>query len=131
LGKKKLLVTYGQSVHLSCFVKMPQVLRAYPITWHHYSKEKGKYQIVPRIEKYISTSEGGIVVVGASEADVGLYECWLGGSLLCLYNLQVETHRCSPPGKSVNYHKVYSDWCHEFQKYKNAMKTWEKKKGVR
>ncbi|XP_065224018.1 semaphorin-2A isoform X2 [Planococcus citri] len=128
LGKKKLLVTFGQSVHLSCFVKMPEVLRSYPVTWYHYSKEKGKYLINYRIDKYISTSEGGIVVVGVSESDAGLYECWLAGSLLCVYNLAVETHRCSPPGKSVDYHKVYSDWCHEFQKYKNAMKTWEKKK---
>jgi hypothetical protein len=23
---------------------------------------------------------------------------------------------------------VYSDWCHEFQKYKAALKTWEKRR---
>lgn len=127
IGKKKLVVTFGQSVHLGCFIKMPQVLKSFPIVWYHHSREKGKYMITYRIDKYISTSEGGIVVVSVSEADAGLYECWLAGSLLCVYNIAVETHRCSPPGKSVDYHKVYSDWCHEFQKYKNAMKAWEKK----
>lgn len=46
--KKKLSVTWGQSVHLSCFVKMPQVLSSQTVTWYHYSKEKGRYQIVYR-----------------------------------------------------------------------------------
>lgn len=78
----------------------------------------------------MSTNEGGIVVLEVSESDAGLYKCWLAGSLLCVYNLAVDTHRCSPPEKSVDYHKVYSDWCHEFQKYKNAMKIWERKKEV-
>lgn len=82
-------------------------------------------------DKYVSTSEGGVVVLEVSESDAGRYECWLAGSMLCVYHVPVETHRCSPPGKSVDYHKVYSDWCHEFQKYKNAMKSWERKKEVR
>lgn len=42
---KRLTVTFGQSVHLSCFVKMPQVLKVYPITWYHHSKEKGRYTV--------------------------------------------------------------------------------------
>lgn len=70
------------------------------------------------------------MVLGVSESDAGRYECWLAGSSLCVYHVFVDTHRCSPPGKSVDYHKVYSDWCHEFQKYKNAMKSWERKKEV-
>uniref|UniRef100_A0A1B0GJS2 Uncharacterized protein n=1 Tax=Lutzomyia longipalpis TaxID=7200 RepID=A0A1B0GJS2_LUTLO len=35
--------------------------------------------------------------------------------------------RCTPPNKSNDYQKIYSDWCHEFEKYKSAMKSWEKK----
>lgn len=42
---KRLAVTFGQSVHLSCFVKMPQVLKVYPVTWYHHSKEKGRYMV--------------------------------------------------------------------------------------
>ncbi|XP_072153742.1 semaphorin-2A isoform X2 [Bemisia tabaci] len=127
VGRKKLVVTWGQSVHLSCFLKMPQVLSLHPISWYHYSKEKGRYQIQYRGDKYISTSESGLVVVAVAESDAGRYDCQLGGALLCTFNLTVDAHRCAPPGKNADYHKVYSDWCHEFQKYKHAMKTWEKK----
>lgn len=38
--------------------------------------------------------------------------------------------RCSPPEKSNEYQKIYSNWCHEFEKYKSAMKTWERKQEV-
>ncbi|XP_075210954.1 semaphorin 2a [Lycorma delicatula] len=125
--KKKLTVTWGQSVHLSCFLKMPQVLSSQTVTWYHYSKEKGRYQIIYRPEKYIETCERGLVIVSVSEADSGRYDCWLGGALLCSFNITVDTHRCSPPNKTRDYHKIYSDWCHEFEKYKNAMKTWQRK----
>nr|CAD7268322.1 unnamed protein product [Timema shepardi] len=121
--KKKMLVTWGQSVHLGCFLKMPLVLNTHSVTWYHYSKEKGRYPIVYRPDKYILTSEHGLVIIAASEADSGRYDCWLGGALLCSYNITVDAHRCVAPGKSHDYQKVYSDWCHEFEKYKMAMKT--------
>lgn len=38
--------------------------------------------------------------------------------------------RCTPPHKSTDYQKIYSDWCNEFEKYKSAMKSWEKKQVV-
>lgn len=38
--------------------------------------------------------------------------------------------RCTPPNKGNDYQKIYSDWCHEFEKYKSAMKSWEKKQAV-
>lgn len=40
--KKKIVVTYGQSVHLGCFVKIPEVLKSQQVTWYHHSKEKGR-----------------------------------------------------------------------------------------
>jgi hypothetical protein len=83
-----------------------------------------------RPDKYIETSEHGLVIIAVNEADSGRYDCWMGGSLLCSYNITVDAHRCAPPGKSHDYQKVYSDWCHEFEKYKMAMKTWERKQAV-
>ncbi|XP_048526346.1 semaphorin-2A isoform X1 [Dendroctonus ponderosae] len=132
--KKKMMVTWGQSLHLGCFLKMPAVLASQTITWYHYSKEKGRYKIQYKPEKYVETSEHGLVIISVTEADAGRYDCWMGASLLCSYNVTVDAHRCSPPAKGNDYQKIYSDWCHEFEKYKSAMKTWEKKQmqcGVR
>lgn len=44
--KKKIVVTYGQSVHLGCFVKIPDVLKHQHVTWYHHSKEKGRYAVL-------------------------------------------------------------------------------------
>lgn len=43
--KKKIFATWGQSVHLGCFLRVPEALAPQTITWYHYNKEKGKYQI--------------------------------------------------------------------------------------
>uniref|UniRef100_A0A1Y1NE22 Semaphorin-2A n=1 Tax=Photinus pyralis TaxID=7054 RepID=A0A1Y1NE22_PHOPY len=125
--KKKMTATWGQSLHLGCFLKMPAVLASQTITWHHYSKDKGRYKIIYKPEKYIETSEHGLIILSLTEADAGRYDCWMGASLLCSYNVTVDSHRCSAPSKSNDYQKVYSDWCHEFEKYKSAMRTWERK----
>lgn len=109
---------------------MPAVLASQTITWYHFSKEKGRYEILFRPEKYIETSEHGLVIIGVTEADAGRYDCHMGASLLCSYNVTVDAHRCAPPAKSNDYQKIYSDWCHEFEKYKSAMKTWERKQAV-
>lgn len=47
-----------------------------------------------------------------------------------LFFLLFLLHRCTPPNKGNDYQKIYSDWCHEFEKYKSAMKSWEKKQAV-
>jgi hypothetical protein len=113
---------------------MPEVLANQEVRWYHYSKEKGRYQIAYKYgaggDKFIETSEKGLVIVGVNEQDAGRYDCWLGGALLCSYNITVDAHRCSAPAKSNDYQKIYSDWCHEFEKYKSAMKNWEKKQAV-
>ncbi|XP_071445173.1 semaphorin-2A [Hetaerina americana] len=126
--KKRMVVTWGQSIHLGCFLKMPEVLANQHVIWYHHSKDKGRSQVIYKPGKYIETSERGLVVVGITEADGGRYDCWVGGQLLCSHNVTVDAHRCSAPTKSHDYQRVYSDWCHEFEKYKAAMKTWERKK---
>lgn len=52
--------------------------------------------------------------------------CYVESLLIIIYFLS----RCSPPEKSNEYQKIYSNWCHEFEKYKTAMKTWERKQEV-
>ena len=68
--------------------------------------------------------------MGVTEAEAGRYDCRLGADTLCSYNITVDTQRCAAPSKSHDYQKVYSDWCHEFEKYKMAMKTWERRQVV-
>lgn len=84
-----------------------------------------------RPDKYIQTAEQGMVIMGVTEQEAGRYDCRLGADTLCSYNITVDTQRCAAPSKSHDYQKVYSDWCHEFEKYKMAMKTWERRQLVR
>ena len=45
IAKKRLLVTWGQAVHLSCAIKLPEPMSSMPVTWYYYSREKGQYQL--------------------------------------------------------------------------------------
>ena len=83
-----------------------------------------------RPDKYIQTAEQGLVIMGVTESEAGRYDCRLGSDTLCSYNITVDMQRCAAPSKSHDYQKVYSDWCHEFEKYKMAMKTWERRQLV-
>lgn len=71
--KKKMVVTWGQSLHLGCFLKLPAVLASQTVTWYHYSKEKGRYKIQYRPDKYVETSEHGLVIIAVTEQDAGRY----------------------------------------------------------
>lgn len=53
-------------------------------------------------DKYIETSEHGLLIIAATEADAGRYDCWLGGSLLCSYNITVDSHRYN-----FNYFNIF------------------------
>ena len=48
IAKKRLLVTWGQAVHLSCAIKLPEPMSSLPVTWYYYSREKGPYQVAFR-----------------------------------------------------------------------------------
>ncbi|XP_055379543.1 semaphorin-2A-like [Condylostylus longicornis] len=125
--KKRITASYGQTLHLSCFVRVPEVLRQKSIRWFHHSAEKGRYEINYTPSKYIETSEGGLVVISINEGDAGRYDSYLDGTLLCSYSVNVDAHRCTPPTKKNDYQKIYSHWCNEFEKYKSAMKQWQEK----
>ncbi|CAH1635193.1 unnamed protein product [Spodoptera littoralis] len=78
-----------------------------------------------RWDRVLQTSERGLVLLSVTESDRGRYECYFGPTLIASYNLDIDIHRCTQPSKSQEYKQVYSDWCHEFEKYKSAMKAWE------
>jgi hypothetical protein len=39
----------------------------------------------------------------------------------------ISEDKCLAPTKSKDFQQVYSDWCNEFERYKVAVKNWEKK----
>jgi len=127
--KRKLIANFGQSVHLSCSLGLAELSQDNNIEWHHYSKTKGRYSVTFAPEKHIITSEQGLVVISVNEQDSGRYDCVHNGQLVSSYHIAVDTHRCSAPNKTADYQKIYSDWCNQFEKYKLAIQTWEKKKG--
>lgn len=49
------------------------------------------------------------------------------------HNENQKNNKIDDASQHTQYHhlfQVYSDWCHEFEKYKLAMKTWERKQAV-
>ncbi|XP_022236701.1 semaphorin-2A-like, partial [Limulus polyphemus] len=96
------------------------------IQWTHLSHEKGPRSIKPHRDKYLLTSDHGLVIMAVTGRDTGQYECKLGDDTLCNYNVTVDSKTCNAPSEN-DYKKIYSDWCQEFEKYKLAMKAWQSK----
>ncbi|CAG0887062.1 unnamed protein product [Cyprideis torosa] len=133
VSKKRMTVHWGQTVHLGCphsslYISGPSSQSG--LVWTHVGRGDGNRRaIVYSPNKRISTSERGLVIIGVTEADAGRYDCIQDGSLICSFNITVESTRCGPPAVTEDYQRVYSDWCHTFERYKHAVKSWEKKKG--
>lgn len=62
--------------------------------------------LISRPDKYIETSEHGLVVMNVNEADAGRYDCKMGGDIVCSYNITVDAHRCSAPARTNDFQKV-------------------------
>jgi len=127
--KRKLIANFGQSIHLPCAVGKSALTADHRIEWHHYSKTKGRYVVEFKAEKHILTNDNGLVVINVSDLDGGRYDCVYNGELVTSYHIAVDAHRCNAPNKTADYQKIYSDWCNQFEKYKMALKTWEKRQG--
>ena len=126
MPRPKISANFGSSVHLSCAVD-----RADPdsIGWYFYDAKHGKrHHIAIPTDKYVFTQDNGLVIIGMHERDAGRYDCRLDRETVSSYEVAVDLQRCAAPNKTADYQKVYSDWCHEFQKYKLALKNWEKNK---
>ncbi|QQP35646.1 Semaphorin2Alike, partial [Caligus rogercresseyi] len=125
---QKLIVNFGQSVHLPCQVRQ-EASGEEEVSWFRFDNRRGKrYPLHESFDKYVITNEKGLVIIGMKEADGGKYDCVLNDKdTISSYHLAVDSHRCSSPNKTADYQKIYSDWCHEFQRYKSALKTWELK----
>lgn len=132
LHRQKLSVNFGSSFHLACTLRQLEdhQVQEPTITWYHYDLNGKRRKIDMPTAKHVFTQDNGLVIIGMGERDAGRYDCRLGRETVSSYQLTVDLQRCAAPNKTADYQKVYSDWCHEFQKYKTALKTWEKKRST-
>lgn len=156
---KHMKVNWGQSVHLSCAIHtndVGSILEAQgPIKWYYFRSEKSSgFEVFPKREKYVQTSDHGLVILGVTDREIGRYDCRLGASTIFSYSVQVDQSKCfsytfsaetlanfilfsfhaetcPTPNEAHEFQKIYSDWCHEFEKYKSAMKSWQMRQSVR
>ena len=123
----RVYANYGQAVHLSCGIKDEQV-RGEHVVWRHSDGRGNRRPILFDDNKYVLTQDHGLVILGVNEKDSGRLHCYVGKNPITEYDLSIDTHRCAAPERTTDYQKAYSEWCHQFQKYRNALKTWEKKR---
>lgn len=145
--RKKVTATWGQTLHLSCFLTLPTIFATQELTWFHSSKERGRTKIVYKYQatlspyifsqlecfssnKYVETSQRGLLIFTVFINDVGLYDCFMGQSLLCSFDVAIDLTRCIVPEWKGDYRRVYSSWCHEFERYKYEMRSWEESRLV-
>lgn len=136
--RRQLHAHWGESVHLSCQGHHPELMEPpvgatapgaapnkVPQWFHQQGRERRP--VVAKRDKYVHTAGHGLVLMSLTERDSGRYDLHLENvGTLCSYNLTVDAETCGTPTET-DYRKIYSNWCHEFEKYKLAMKTWQTK----
>ncbi|KAI2808494.1 semaphorin [Blomia tropicalis] len=126
---KLMKVNWGQSIHLPCSFHshdMDSILETQgPLKWFYFRSEKSSgFEVMAKRDKFVFTSDHGLVILGVTDRESGRYDCRLGPSTIFSYTVQVDAKTCSTPNES-EFRKIYSDWCHEFEKYKSALKSWQ------
>ena len=81
--ESRVTAVFGSSLHLACKLGTSDGGKA--PEWHHYDIN-GKSRQVTASSKHVFTQDDGLVVIGATEADAGRYECRLGGKAKPLPN---------------------------------------------
>ena len=173
--QKDLKINYGQSVHLSCPLhtldsesQSNKLNNNNNVKWILYRNERSSgVEITMRKDKFIFTSDHGLVILSTTDREAGRYECKLNNFPLIRYDVFVDPSKCClylllslllllllrlilnlillyslilfssllpvescTATNELEFKKVYSDWCHEFEKYKSAMKSWQLKQSV-
>lgn len=77
------------------------------------------------VVRYFAVMSLLLMLIGESAFILGASGNLSSYRLLLSYSI-----RCAAPSTGSDYKKIYSDWCHEFEKYKSAMKLWEKRQTV-
>ena len=131
---KVMKTNWGQSIHLPCTLYSSDTHSIIdsqgPLKWFYFRSEKSSgFEVSPKRDKFVQTADNGLVIMGVTDREAGRYDCRLGQNTVFSYDVQVDAKTCSAPSEN-EFRKIYSDWCHEFEKYKNAAKNWQIKHSV-
>jgi len=97
---KEMKVSWGQSVHLSCPVQ-PSNLEILidkfgPLKWYYYRSDRSTgYEVFARKDKFIHTTDNGLVIIGITEREKGRYECKVGSNVISRYDLVLDKRKWS------------------------------------
>lgn len=122
IKRREIRAFWGETLHLPTCVDPSRHPQGQPPVWTHNGQS---FVMGPR--RFL-TWDGGLVIMGANQRDAGKYEQALfqGSGAICAHNVTIDTKTCMAPNEG-EYKKIYSDWCHEFERYKMAQKTWQAK----
>lgn len=96
--QKDMKVNYGQSVHLSCPMRVTgsEEIAAHGalVKWFFFRNERSAgVEITSHNGRFAVTSDNGLVILGTSDREAGQYECRLGDSPLLRYDIFVDTSK--------------------------------------
>ena len=96
---KEMRVNWGQSIHLTCPVRLPDmeslVQRYGPLRWYYYRSERSSgFEVFSRRDKFVHTNDNGLVILGITDREGGRYECKLGLTTLSRYIVSVDASKC-------------------------------------
>ena len=87
-------INYGQSIHLSCPLRVADydlVSKHGPLKWFYYRNERSAgVEVTGKKEKFVHTSDHGLVILGTTDREAGRYECKLGAIPLIRYEVFVD-----------------------------------------
>ncbi|CAG0887060.1 unnamed protein product [Cyprideis torosa] len=123
IPKQRIQAHWGQTLYLEC----PVVghLRE-KVSWSHVTST-GRNLLPQKSRKHLLTSENGLVIASLTRREAGRYDCSVGNVLLRSFNVTMDDKTCATPTKPMEFQQAYADWCREFERYKYAMKNWQKK----
>lgn len=95
---KQLKVNWGQSIHLSCPIHLVDmeslIANQGALKWYYYRSERSSgYEVLPRRDKFVYTSDHGLVILGVTDRENGRYDCKLGSNTLCSFSVVVDASK--------------------------------------
>lgn len=101
---KMMKINWGQSVHLPCTIHSPDldsvIASQGPLKWYYFRSDKSAgFEVYPKRDKYVLSSEHGLIILGVTDQENGRYDCRLGPNTLFSYTINVDASMFSQNSK--------------------------------